>query len=85
MQGAQNRWLGQPAGLPDIGRLGEPPLPSATTRLPRNAADGLFTKPSTFIPVKVVIPLKTGTKEGTCACPCFLSWGLINKIDNLST
>ena len=44
---------GQPAGLPDIGRLGEPPLPSATTKLQRNPApsgtDGLFTKPSSFI------------------------------------
>jgi len=28
------------------GRLGEPPLPPATTKLPRNAADGLFTRPS---------------------------------------
>jgi hypothetical protein len=31
-----------------IGRLGEPPLPSATTKLQRNAAEGLFTKPSNF-------------------------------------
>jgi hypothetical protein len=48
MQGAQIRWWGQPAGLPDVGRLGEPPLPFATTKLKRNAADGLFTKPSSF-------------------------------------
>ena len=27
-------------------RLGEPPLPFATTKLQRNAADGLFTRPS---------------------------------------
>jgi hypothetical protein len=32
--------------LPDIGRLGAPPLPSATMGLQRNAADGLLTKPS---------------------------------------
>jgi hypothetical protein len=25
MPGAQNRWQGQPAGLPEIARLGEPP------------------------------------------------------------
>jgi hypothetical protein len=36
----------QPAGLPDIGRLVEPPLPSATTILQRNAVDGLFARPS---------------------------------------
>ena len=39
---------GKPAGLPDIGRLGEPPLPFATTKAKRNAADGPFTKPSKF-------------------------------------
>ena len=34
--------------MSDIGRLGEPPLPFATTKAKRNAADGPFTKPSKF-------------------------------------
>jgi len=67
-QGAQIRWQGQPAGLPDLGRLGEPPLPSATTKLKRNAVDGLFTR-SSILRLSTIANLVNLTSCPPLTCP----------------